>query len=120
MKKFIFLFLLFSAQFAYGEEGLQYGWGDNPDAEVMDALAVYVYTTTGTDPFKLGYAGSVNDFMFIDIDDNIYGYNPRYLISEVYIQQLGDSMVILADYGTMLRVYRVLPDTKIHYGYAVP
>ena len=120
MKKFIFLFLLFSAQFAYGEAGLQYGWGDNPDAEVMDALAIDVFTTTGTDPFKLGHAGSVNDFMFIEIDIEIYGYNPRYLISEVYIQQLGDSMAILADYGDTLRVYRVLPDTKIYYGYAAP
>lgn len=120
MKKFIFLSLLLSSQFAYGEANVRHGWGENPDAVVVDAVTVHVYTTTGMDPFTLDYKGSVNDFIFIDYKDEKGLQSPDFLISEVYIQQLGDSMAIVVDDNDgVWKVYRVLPDTNIYY-YAAP
>ena len=119
MKKLVFLFLLLSSQFAYGEEGFEYGCGDIANAVVHDAVSVHVNTTTGTSPFKLGSTSAATDYIFIiykDAEGTMYGWD--YLISEVCIQQLGDSMAILFD-NEVLEIFRVLPGTEVyHHVYA--
>lgn len=47
MKKIIFLSLLLSAPFAYGEPNSSRGWGNLPDAVVTKAVEVHVYTRNG-------------------------------------------------------------------------
>ena len=124
MKKFFFLFLILSSQFAYGEEGVKYGCGDNnTDTVVYDAVAIHVLTTTGTDPFKLGTTSATSDSVFIiyNEDEGIIS-SDEFAVSYVCIQQLGDSMAILLDneYLEVLEVYRVLPDTELHYHVYAP
>ena len=119
MKKLVFLFLLLSSQFAYGEEGFEYGCGDIANAVVYDTVSVHVYTTTGTSPFKLGSTSAVSDEIFLIYKDGEgTRFSHYFLISEVCIQQLGDSMAILLD-DEILEIFRVLPDTRVyHHVYA--
>ena len=115
MKKLVFLFLLLSSQFAYGEEGFEYGCGDIANAVVYDTVSVHVYTTTGTSPFKLGSTSAVSDEIFLIYKEDSEGimFTHEFLISEVCIQQLGNSMAILLD-GEILEIFRVLPDTQVY------
>ena len=116
MKKFIFLFLLLSSQFAYGEEGVKYGCGDKTDTVVFDVVSINVYTTTGTSPFKLGSTSAATDDIFItyyDAEGIMQAWD--YLVNEICIQQLGDSMAILFDDDEVLKVYRVLPESEVYY-----
>lgn len=92
----------------------QYGWGNNPDARVFDLAEIHVYTTTKTDPFMLGATSSENDFMFMH--DGIKGHDYAYFsISEVYLQQTGDGVVLFVKDGDVDVVLRVTPDTEIFY-----
>ena len=119
MKKLIFFFsLLLSSQFAYGEPGIRTGWGDNPDAKVVDALAVDVYTVTRTDPFTLGSTATERDFIFVTYHNGEYLTNTGFSVTEVYLQQLGDRMVFVLDGGSF--VIQMLADTEIQYHYASP
>ena len=113
MKKFIFLCLLLSSQFAYGEPGIRYGWGDNPDAQVVDAMRVRVFTATRADPFTLGSTADEDDFIFVDYDNGEYFTSTSFSVTEVYLQQLGDRMVFVLDEGSF--VIQLLPDTEIYY-----
>ena len=119
MKKLVFLFLLLSSQFAYGEEGFEYGCGDIANAVVYDAVSVHVYTIAGTSPFKLGSTAAVNDAIFIIYKDDEVLFDNEFLVSEVCIQQLGNSMAILFD-NEVLEVYRVLPDTEVYHHINAP
>ena len=119
MKKLIFLFLLLSSQFAYGEPGIRIGWGDNPDAKVVDAVKVKVYTVTGTDPFTLGSTVAETDAIYVTYHNGenltYIGFSPI----EAYLQQLGDRMVFVL-YGGRF-VIQMLADTEIQYHqYDVP
>ena len=118
MKKCIFLFLLLSSQFAYGEPGIRTGWGDNPDTKVIDAVEVHVYTTTGTDPFMLGSTSTESDFITVVYDNGEDLTYTILLINEVSLQQLGDRMVFLFHGGDV--AIQLLPDTEIHYHFASP
>lgn len=109
MKKLLLLSLLLSSQFAYG---MQYGWGDNPDAVVIkDPVAVHVFTDPrSTFPLdKLGADASLNDtLVIVDREGNSY----RFLFSEVELKHTNYSTTILAEDGDL--VFFLL-DTEIHY-----
>ena len=113
MKKVIFLFLLLSTQFAYGEPGIRYGWGDNPDAQVVDAVEVHVHTIAQTDPFTLGSTAAEKDFIIVVYHDGEYFDQIILFLNEVCLQQLGDRMVFVLDEGSF--VIQLLPDTEIYY-----
>ena len=113
MKNLIFLFLLLSSQLAYGEPGIRTGWGDNPDAKVVDAVRVNVYTATGTDPFTLGSTVAKMDVIYVTYHDGEELTNTSFFVTEAYLQQLGDRMVFVLDGGNA--VIQLLPDTEIYY-----
>ena len=113
MKKLIFLFLLLSSQFAYGEPGIRTGWGDNPDAKVVDAVRVNVHTDTGTDPFTLGSTAADDDYIYVSYHYGEHLVNTSFFVTEVYLQQLGDRMVFVLDEGSF--IIQLLPDTEIYY-----
>ena len=113
MKKLIFLFLLLNAQLAYGEPGIRYGWGDNPDAEVVDAVVVSVYTDAQAGPFTLGSTAAEDDIIYVGYHDGESFAKTAFLVTEVYLQQLGDRMVFVLDDGSF--IIQILPDTEIYY-----
>ena len=120
MKKCIFLFLLLSSQFAYGEEGFEYGCVDNPDAvitnvEVFDVVAVHVNTTTATSPFKLRATAATSDYVHIIYNDDQVISSTDFLVIDVCIQQLGDNIAMLLLDNEVLEVYQVLPDTAVYH-----
>ena len=113
MKKLIFSSLLLSSQFAYGEPGIRTGWGDNPDAKVIDAVGIHVETTARTDPFTLGSTAAKDDYIIVNYHDGESFSQIILFVNEMSLQQLGDRMVFVLDEGSF--VVQLLPDTKISY-----
>ena len=108
---------MLSAQFAYGEPKSRRGWGNNPDAIVIHAVEVHVYTTSGTDPYKLGSTGATND-AFIIVDDRGRSFDP--FVQELWVQQLGDNIGLVSQVGDRVNVFALRDAEIIYHQHNVP
>ena len=82
-----------------------------PTLRLLMRWGVTVYTDAQTDPFTLCSTAADDDYIYVSCHYGEHLANTSFLVTEVYLQQLGDRMVFVLDEDNF--IIQLLPDTKI-------